>query len=81
MRKKRKSYPASPSVGYKSSRKESGKIENLIPVLVYNIQDLQKLQKSNSAIIASRVGAKKKIDLIKKASEMKIKILNLGEQK
>jgi len=70
-------YPKSPTVGYKSPKSMAGKIEGLTPILVHNVADLDKLTKSDAAIIA-RVGAKKKLDIIKKAEEMKIKIINLN---
>jgi large subunit ribosomal protein L32e len=43
MRLHRFSYPVSPSVGYKKSRKDSGKINGLLPVRVSNSQELEKL--------------------------------------
>ena len=80
MRLMRKSYPASPSVGYKSPRKESGKINGKIPVLVYNTKDLEKVGKNSIAILA-KIGAKKKLEVIKVATEKKIQILNIKENK
>ena len=77
MRKKRKSYPVSPGVGYKSPKNEAGKIFGLTPVLISNIKELGKLNKNSAVIIARKVGARKKIDIIKKADEMKLKILNV----
>jgi large subunit ribosomal protein L32e len=77
MRLKRRNYPAVVSVGYKSPRKELGKINGKIPVLVYNLKDLEKLGKENVAILA-RIGAKKKMELIKFAEDKKIKILNVA---
>jgi large subunit ribosomal protein L32e len=76
MRLKRKSYPATVSIGYKTSRKELGKIEGKTPVLVYNTKDLEKLGKENVAILA-KVGAKKKLEIIKHAEEKKITIINV----
>ncbi len=70
-------YPKSPAVGYKSPKGMAGKIEGLTIILVHNVAELDKLTKSDAAIIA-RVGAKKKLDIIKKAEEMKIKIINLN---
>ncbi|PIN93543.1 50S ribosomal protein L32e [Candidatus Pacearchaeota archaeon CG10_big_fil_rev_8_21_14_0_10_31_24] len=81
LRLKRVSYPAVPSVGYKSSRNESGKIAGAIPVVVNNLTELNKLTKDNVAIIARTLGAKRKIELIKVAEEKKIKIINLRRKK
>ena len=80
MRLKRKSYPAVVSIGYKKPKKESGKIDNKKIVLVHNLKELKNLDKNSIAILA-KIGAKKKLELIKKASELKIKILNLGNRK
>lgn len=80
IRRKRMGYPVMPTVGYMSSRAESGRVEGKIPVLVHNLNDMKTLSK-DSLVILARVGAKKKLDLIKKAQEMNIKILNLGGKK
>lgn len=77
MRLGRVGYPKSVKIGYKSPRIQSGKINDLIPHLIHNVAELSSLAKNNLAIIA-RVGARKKLEIIKKAEEMKIKILNLG---
>ncbi len=81
MRLKRKSYSASPTVGHRSPKKESGKIKDLFPVLVYNVKDLLKVNKNSIAIIA-KVGAKNRLEIIKEAEKNKIKILNVkGDKK
>jgi len=72
-------YPTSPRVGHRSPNKESGKIDNLIPILVYNTNDLKKIDKASAAIIA-KVGAKKKLEIIKKAEEMKVRVLNVKKE-
>lgn len=77
MRLNIKNHSKTVSVGYKSPRKNSGKIHDLLPVLIKNINDLEKVGK-DSIIIIARVGAKKKIEIIKRAQEKKLKILNLG---
>lgn len=79
MRLKRKSYPATVSIGYKSSRKKAGRIKGMKPVLVHNLKELEKVGKENIAILA-RVGARKKLELIKRAQENKIKILNVRSE-
>ena len=77
MRQQRKSYPRSPTIGFKKPGKHSGKIQGLIPILVYNTKDLSKIDKNSIAVIA-RIGAKKKLEIIKEAESKKIKILNIG---
>src|SRR3989344_779726 len=73
IREKRFSYPSWPMVGYKGVRKELGKINGKIPCLVYNIEDLERANK-NSIIIIGKVGAKKKLEIIKKANEKNMQI-------
>ncbi|MBU0907598.1 MAG: eL32 family ribosomal protein [Nanoarchaeota archaeon] len=81
MRLKRKSYPATVSVGYSRARKEQGKVNGKLPILVHHVKDLEKITKDNVALLA-RVGAKKKLEIIKKAEEKKIQILNVkGDKK
>jgi len=76
----RAGYSASPKVGFRTSRDEAGRIKGLMPKLVHNLAELSMLTKDEGAIIA-RVGARKKLDIIKRADELKIKILNLGGKK
>jgi len=77
-RLKRKGYPAIVSIGFRTEASGRKKIEGLFPILISNEKDLNSLDvKKNSAIISRRLGAKKKIGVIKKAEEMKIKILNV----
>ncbi len=77
MRKQRKSYPASPTVGYKRIRKDIGRINNFIPLLINNLKDLERATKDNIIVVSSRLGARKRMEVIKKADEMKLKIFNI----
>lgn len=79
IRRRRVGYPVMPSVGYGSSRKEFGKISGLSPVLVHNTSELKSLDKSSIAIIA-RVGARKKIEILREADKLGIKIRNGGKK-
>jgi large subunit ribosomal protein L32e len=46
-------------------------------VLVYNVDDLSKVDPKEEAIrISSKVGKKKRMEILKKAEELKIKVLN-----
>jgi ribosomal protein L32E len=45
---------------------------------VLNVEGLESVGKENIVIIG-KVGAKKKMEIIKKATELKLKILNLGK--
>ena len=76
MRNKRVNYPKNPLIGYKSQRKSMpGK-----PLLIHNMSELLAAKKGAKVIIA-RIGARKKIELIKKAQEEGIAILNLQKEK
>tara|TARA_Y100000310_G_C20315895_1_gene638422 strand:+ start:340 stop:693 length:354 start_codon:yes stop_codon:yes gene_type:complete len=81
MRLKRFSYPDNPTVGHKSSKQVKGKIEGKTPILVKNFKDLASAGKESIIILSGRLGAKKKIEIIKKAEESKLKIINLGGKK
>lgn len=81
MRLKMKGYPVSPSVGYKVPQKDAGKIRGMNPVLVHNVEQLTRILKGNAGMIGSRVGAKKKLEIMKKAEEMNIPLLNVKKIK
>ena len=73
--------PPMPSIGYRGPAKDSGKIKGLIPMLVNNMKELDNATAKNIVIISSRIGAKKKMEMIKKATEMKLKIQNMENKK
>lgn len=75
MRLNIKNHPKTVSIGYKSPKNKDP-----TPTLVQNVKQLNNLDKS-STIILAKVGAKKKLELIRAAEEKKIKILNLGRIK
>lgn len=75
MRKKRKGYPISPRLGYKSSKK------SIIPIIIHSMNELKNLNNKDMIIIGKKVGARKKIEIIRKAEEMKIRILNASRRK
>jgi len=78
LRKHKKSRGYMPQAGYGSPRS----LRYLHPsgfeeMLVYNIKDLEKIDsKKQVCRIASKVGKKKRIEILKKAGELKIKVLN-----
>ncbi len=80
MREKRKGYPATVSIGYKTDKKIRGLIENKRPVYIYNEKDLEKIKENEIAIIG-KIGKRKKIEIVKKAEEKKIEIYNLNAKK
>ena len=80
IRKKRFGYPSFPSVGYMTPKEHAHKVDGAKTVLVHNLNELMKADKKSSIIIA-RVGAKKKLEIMKKADEMSIKVINAGGKK
>lgn len=77
MREKRRGYPAVVSIGYRSDKKARGTIQEKTPVSVMNINDLKKIGKENIGVVGN-VGKKKKIEIVKKAKEMKIELKNIN---
>ncbi len=75
MREKRKGYPIVVSVGYKKNKSERKLVR-----IVRNIGDLEKAEK-NEMIIIGNIGKKKKIEIAKKATKMKLPIQNINIKK
>jgi len=73
MRLKRKSYAKTVSIGYKS--KPTPK-----PALIHNLKELNSMEKKTKIILA-KVGAKKKLEIIKAANEKGMQIINLRSSK
>jgi len=76
MRERRHGYPKVVSVGYKNRKEDFGKINGKFPLRVCNIKDLEKAGK-DSVIIVGKIGAKKKLEVIKRALEMKLEMVNV----
>jgi large subunit ribosomal protein L32e len=74
MREKRRGYPPRVSIGYKN-KKNNKKI-----ILIRSIADIEKLQKGELGILG-KIGKKKKIEIIKKANDKKIKFTNVNIKK
>jgi large subunit ribosomal protein L32e len=72
-------YPRRPTVGHRSAKAESGLIDGKVAYLVHNISELERVDKKGIVIMA-KVGAKKKLEIMKKAQEMKIEIYNLAKE-
>ncbi len=80
MREKRRGYPAIVSIGYCSAKISRDALKNKQPIIIMNISDLSKIKKSEIAVIGA-VGKKKKLEIAKKAKEMKIEIYNMNPDK
>ena len=79
MRKKLKGRPKMVEVGYGSPKEVKGLLPNgKRPVIVHNVEELEKIDKEKeAAIIASTVGKRKREQIINKAKELNIEIFNL----
>ncbi len=75
MRQKQRRAPAMPSIGWGSNKKLRGQIKGLEAVRVENVKQMEAVEKGKGVVIGN-VGKKKKMELIKKANEMKLTILN-----
>lgn len=82
VRLRERGYRRRPAVGWGADKSIHGQIEGFESVRVETIKDFAKVQKGQAVIIAS-VGKKRRTELINKANEMKIKVLNkyLGDKK
>lgn len=82
IRKNRFGYTKSPRIGFGSDKKERGRIKGKKPMIIREISDISKASKENILVISRRIGAKKKIEIIKKARDTNLEILNVkGENK
>lgn len=78
MRRKFKGKRKQPSVGYRSPKKIRGFTrEGFKPILVKNLKDLEKIKENEITIIAKTVGLRKKIQLLEKIKEKKLKVANV----
>ena len=66
-----------PRIGYGSKKISRGLIKGKKPDYITNLKDLEKAKES--IIISSKVGLKKKLEMIKKAKELKLEISNIKD--
>lgn len=76
-----KGYSKMPQVGYKAPRKTRCFVEGKKSVMINNISDLSNIKANEIGIVSSTIGKKMKIDLAKKALELKVHLANLDSQK
>jgi ribosomal protein L32E len=81
IRRKRFGYPTFPTVGHKSPRATSGLIEGMKPIVVENISQLYHIAKNEVIVLSRRLGAKKRIDVLKKVEEMKLPMMQTRGKK
>jgi len=81
MRLGKKGYPRCVEIGWKSPKLVRGLDANgLKPVLVNNPKELAKIDtKVDGAVISKKVGNKKRIEIINKAKELNVTIINIAD--
>lgn len=79
VRIRKKGNPTIPIVGRKTPSMQSGKIGGFNPILVHNLKELESLNKKTDVVILAKIGAKKKLEVIKKAETIGLRIINLGK--
>jgi len=77
MRDKRRGYGASVTIGYSSDKSTKGKIKEKTPILVNSLTELLQIDKNQIAILG-KVGARKKLEMIKTAGEKNIEVANVN---
>jgi len=77
LREKKRGYGAVVSIGYSTDKKVRGLLNEKEPVVINNVADLQNVGEGQIGFVA-RVGQKKKIEIAKKAKELKIELKNIN---
>lgn len=81
MRLKKKGKRKQPSIGYSSPKEVRGlSPEGLKPIMITNINDLNKIKEKEGIILSGKIGAKKKLEIIKKIQELKLTLLNINAE-
>jgi len=83
MRKKARGWPPSPNKGYRNQKEVRGiHPSGFHERMVKNLRELEKVNPEFEAIrIAHTVGNKKRTEIVNRAKDIGIRILNLGEIK
>jgi large subunit ribosomal protein L32e len=78
MRRKMRGVPKMPKIGYKGPRRVRGlHPSGFKEVLIYRVKDLEMVDPEREAVrIAGTVGRRKRLEMIKRADELDIRVLN-----
>lgn len=77
----KKGHPANVRPGYGSLDSNRNTFEGLEILTVHNVSELEVLDPKVYAVVIGRAGKQKKLDMISKAEELKLKIVNLKVDK
>ena len=80
MRAKERNYPRVVSIGYRTDRSDRERFNGMKKILVYNVKDLESVGKNEVALLG-KIGTKKKIEVLKKAKEMKVNVYGINPEK
>jgi len=75
VRARKRGFALAPTIGWGSDRRIRDTINGLNVIRIDNVKQLEQVEK-NSGILISRVGKKKRAEIVKIAKEKGIKILN-----
>lgn len=82
LRLQKKGHGLNPKIGYSKKIGIKNLIQDLKPVYITNISQINHVNQNNECIIiSSTLGLKKKLELVKKANEKNLKIVNLDANK
>tara|TARA_Y100000310_G_scaffold344294_1_gene456255 strand:+ start:889 stop:1470 length:582 start_codon:yes stop_codon:yes gene_type:complete len=82
MRKKQGGKRRMPSMGFSSPRKVRG-LDKLgfVEVLVKNVNELNSIDPKTQIVVLGRIGTRKRVEVLKKCDEMKLKVTNVKDIK
>lgn len=79
-RLKKKGAAPVPKAGYRAPKSDRGKHPSgYEDVLVHNVSEVEQLEEDQAARVASKVGGRKKEEIVQKADEEDVKVLNRGD--
>ena len=79
-RRGRKGQPIKPTCGFGSPKEVRGlNKDGFKEVLVYNLKDIGKVQKGEVVVIASSVGGRKKLEILKEIKSKKLIVSNVKD--
>lgn len=80
MRRKLKGHRKQPSMGYGSPRAVKFLTNTgLKQKLIKSINDIKGIGDKDAIVISSRLGLRKKVEILKKVKELKLKVMNIGD--
>lgn len=78
LRLKLRGYGKLPSIGYGTDKRLREEFKGFSPTIIRTLDDLKELKKKE-VIISASLGLKKKISILNKIKELKIKVLNIKD--